>query len=123
VTCSQPCIGKWIAGSTRTHEIADLAKQMWAKKVTGVNHSMRIDMGGGRTETIPDLIETGIKVRPGQVVRPWSEKTGASWECWSRATAGATPSPHSGCARCSPRPDWYPEGEGTRRWETSSLAR
>ena len=44
--------------------------------VTGVNRSVPIQMGGGRTETITNLIETDIKVAPGACGSPLVRKDG-----------------------------------------------
>jgi S1-C subfamily serine protease len=44
--------------------------------VTGVNRSVPIGMGGGRTETITNLIETDIKVKPGSCGSPLVRKDG-----------------------------------------------
>jgi S1-C subfamily serine protease len=44
--------------------------------VTGVNRAVPIQMGGGRTETITDLIETDIKVKPGACGSPLVRKDG-----------------------------------------------
>ena len=46
-------------------------------EVTGVNRSVPIRMGGGRTETITDLIETDIKIMPGACGSPLVRKDGA----------------------------------------------
>jgi len=44
--------------------------------VTGINRSVPLQMGGGRTETITNLIETDIKVAPGACGSPLVRKDG-----------------------------------------------